>query len=62
MGDTTVSKFARKIIHEEVIEKIGLNPQSINLNKMIKIINKIGEPVLKEILNENLNKHYGEIR
>lgn len=61
MGETTVSKFARKKIQHEVIDKIGLHIHSIDLTKIFKIVDKIGEPVLKEILTENLIKSYGKI-
>jgi len=55
LGESTVSSFARQKIQDEIIAPI-LSSDRFDIQKVQQLIDRVGEPVLKRILEERLSK------
>ncbi|MVN91474.1 AAA family ATPase [Mucilaginibacter aquatilis] len=55
LGESTVSSFARQKIQDEIIAPI-LSSDRFDIRKVQQLIDRVGEPVLKRILEERLSK------
>jgi predicted ATP-binding protein involved in virulence len=56
IGNRTIGEFANKKIKEEIVDAMKKKNSEKSKNKILKLIEKVGEPLLKQILQDQLLK------
>lgn len=56
LGDTLISRFAQRKIKDDIISEMNKPLRDLDLGYLGRLIDKVGEPVLRSILSERLER------